>query len=325
VNAIIITPDADGEILGNNITADRWANVLRTLGHDVSIAGQWNNAACDLLIALHARRSYSSVKRFREAHADQPLIVALTGTDLYRDLPDSIEARQSLSMATRVIVLQSAALERLSDEIRAKTSVIYQSALPPAERAAPSEDHFEVCVISHLREVKDPLRAAFASRLLPPSSAIRIIHAGRALQPEWAEAARLEESNNKRYCWVDGQSHESALQILSRCRLLVMSSTLEGGANAIAEAVVCGIPVLCSDISGNVGMLEREYPGYFRVADTPQLAEMLYRAETDPEFLHRLRESIHNLKDRFSPKRETASWRQLLQLELPKNESGGLN
>jgi putative glycosyltransferase (TIGR04348 family) len=325
VNAIILTPDIHGEILGNNITAERWAGVLRALGHDVVIAGQWNNAHCDLLIALHARHSHSSVTRFRQAHANRPLIVALTGTDLYRDLPNSIEAQQSLSMATRVIVLQSAALERLSNEICAKTSVIYQSALPPAERPKPREDCFEVCVMSHLREVKDPLRAAFASRLLPRSSTIRIVHAGRALEPEWAETARREDSNNARYSWVEAQSHESVLQLLSRCRLLVLSSTMEGGANAIAEAVVCGIPVLCSEIPGNIGMLGREYSGYFRVADTEQLAEMLYRAESDPEFLGRLQEFVHNLKDRFSPERESASWRQLLQSEFPKYDSGGLN
>jgi glycosyltransferase involved in cell wall biosynthesis len=137
------------------------------------------------------------------------------------------------------------------------------------------------------------------------------------------EAARQQERENSRYRWIDEQSHEAGLQLLSRCRLLVLSSTMEGGANAIAEAVVCGIPILCSDIPGNVGMLDRKYPGFFRTGDTEQLSAMLYRAEIDADFLGRLADFIHALQERFAPEREVACWRHLLQLTLSKSEPGG--
>ena len=309
---IIVSPAAQNSTLGNSITADRWAKISRALGHEVSVANEWTGEPCDTLIALHARRTYSSIERFRQAYPERPLVVALTGTDLYDDLPESREARHSVDLATRVVVLQSAALHALAGDIRAKTCVIYQSAVPPAQRPGVASDRFDVCVLSHLREVKDPLRVALASRLLPDISKIRIIHAGRALDPKWDELARREERENFRYQWVGEQSHEAAMELLASCQLFVLPSTMEGGANAIAEAVVCGVPVLCSQIPGNAGMLDLNYPGCFRVGDTEQLAHMLHRAETDSGFIRELRDIIQSIKERFSPVQELTRWKELL-------------
>jgi putative glycosyltransferase (TIGR04348 family) len=314
VNIVIISPAAREATLGNSITADRWAKILQTLGHANSITDEWNDEPCDVLIALHARRSHSSIERFRQAHPERPLIVALTGTDVYDDLPASPEARRSVDVATGVVVLQSAALDVLDEDVRRKTSVIYQSAERPKGRTQPPGDHFAVCVLSHLRDVKDPLRAAWASRLLPASSKVRIVHAGRALDQKWEELARREERENWRYRWLGEQSHETAKELLACCHLLILSSAIEGGANAIAEAVVCGTPVLCSDIPGNAGMLGRDYTGYFRRRDTEQLAAILHRAEIETAFMNELRGFVRSLQQRFSPEQEVASWDRLLRL-----------
>jgi putative glycosyltransferase (TIGR04348 family) len=312
VKTIVVSPTAQDPILGNSVTAERWISILRKLGHQVSVTSEWNNQPADILIALHARRSHSSIERYRHAYPEQPLIVALTGTDVYHDLPDSREAQHSLDVANRIVVLQSAARLRLSESIRAKTSVIYQSAVAPRHRRSPAEDRFDVCVLSHLRDVKDPLRAALASRLLPGASRVRIIHAGEALDPKWHELAAREQRENFRFLWIGGQSHDSALELLASCHLFVLSSTMEGGANAIAEAVVCGVPVLCSQIEGNTGMLDGDYPGYFPVGDTEQLARMLFRAESDPGFMSELRHATQSMQSRFSPEQELACWHDLL-------------
>ena len=58
---------------------------------------------------------------------------------------------------------------------------------------------FEVLVIGHLRDEKDPLRAAEASRSLPESSRIRVVHLGRAHDEAWADRARAEMDRNPRY------------------------------------------------------------------------------------------------------------------------------
>ncbi len=315
MNIVIATPEAPGSTLGNAVTADRWAGILRQLGHRVDVAGEWVPQIkddCNLLIALHARRSHRSVVRFRRAYPNGSLIVTLTGTDAYSDLPGSPEAQNSLELATRIVALQEGARDQVPEPFRPKLSVIYQSAVPPSEMRQPSPDNFEVCVLSHLRDVKDPLRAAWAARSLSAESRILVLHAGRALTGEWAMKAKEEERVNPRYRWLGDQKHDRAMYLLSGARLLVVSSLMEGGANAIAEAVVCGIPIICSNISGNVGMLGRDYPGYFRAQDTRSLAELLRLAETDREFLQTVRQRVIALQSRFNPETESASWSRLL-------------
>jgi putative glycosyltransferase (TIGR04348 family) len=312
VKILIVTPESPSLPLGNSITATRWAGILRTLGHQVDIAEAWNEEDCDLLIALHARRSEASIEQFHRTHPARPLILALTGTDLYHDLRAGQSGHRSLALATRIVVLQERAPDELDAATRARTSVIYQSSTPAPRRKQPSSDYFDVCVLSHLRAVKDPLRAACAARLLPADSKIRVTHAGRVLEPEWEAEVRSEELANHRYRWIGEQSHESAMDLLASSRLLVLSSTMEGGASVIAEAVSCEVPVLCSDIPGNIGMLGTDYPGYFRLHDTAQLAGLLNRAETDAGFLAELRGFIDRLQHRFAPEQEVAACTRLL-------------
>src|SRR5437763_12544741 len=109
----IVTPARPGARSGNLHTATRWAAMLRGAGHRVGVGLAWQGEPCDVLIALHARRSHDSVLKYREARPKAPLVVVLTGTDLYQDLPRSIEARRSLELADRLIVLQEAALGEL--------------------------------------------------------------------------------------------------------------------------------------------------------------------------------------------------------------------
>ena len=309
---VIVTPAPLNTTLGNRITAARWAGIIGAAGHQVTMANEWRDEECDLLIALHARKSHSSVERFHRRLPGRPLIVCLAGTDLYIDLQTSAEARHSVALATRLVVLQSRAVDELDVHARNKTSVIYQSAMAPVIKAFPAGNHFQVCVLGHLREVKDPMRTALAARSLPASSNIAVIHIGRSIEQEYEQAAKAEQQINPRYQWIGEASHERAMQILAGSRLMVLSSLAEGGSNAIAEAVVCGVPVLCSEIPGNIGMLDAGYPGYFPVNDTGALARLLLRAETESDFLFELAGHIKRLQPRFSPETEAASWHAIL-------------
>ena len=177
---------------GNKITALRWARILRQLGHQVIVRQSYDGARCDLLIALHARRSYPSIEKFHRLHPELPLFVVLTGTDLYRDIRSDGNAKRSLELATRLVALQKMALIELPRHLHAKTRVIYQSAEPYRARTNSKKRTFEVCLIGHLREEKDPLRAALAARRLPPESRIRVVHLGLALDPRLEKQARAE-------------------------------------------------------------------------------------------------------------------------------------
>src|SRR5207248_6644871 len=100
-------------------------------------------------------------------------------------------AQQALELARRIVVLQPLGVEALPATARAKARVIVQSARAPAP-APPSDDAFEVCVLGHLRAVKDPLLAADATHLLPSDSRLRVLHLGGALDADLERRARAE-------------------------------------------------------------------------------------------------------------------------------------
>jgi len=311
----IVTPAPGGTSYGNRITAVRWANILRRFGHRVTISQTYTGRRTELLIALHARRSYQSIKRFAREHPNLPIVIALTGTDVYHDLKTDSPAERSLRLATRIVALQPNALERLLPGVKAKARIIYQSA-PHARRTrrpSSARGNFDVCVIAHLRPVKDPFRAALAARLLPASSRIRILQIGAAMTPAMATQAEAEARRNPRYRWLGELSRTRAQRYLLRSQLCVVSSRMEGGANVRSEAIVAGVPILASRIDGNTGVLGNDYPGLFEPGNTQALANLLHRAETDLPFLNDLRRRIRSLTPLFNPQHEHRAWAQLIR------------
>ena len=285
--------------------------MLRGAGHRVAIALEWRGEACDVLIALHALRSHDSVLRYRATRPDAPLVVTLTGTDLYRDLPASAEARRSLELADRLVVLQEAALHELSISFRKKTSVVYQST-GTALRHAPPAGRFRIAVVGHLREVKDPFRAALALAHLP-GRPLEVVHVGGALDERFAAEAKRLMAVEPRYRWLGSLPHGRALGWIARSHLLVVSSAMEGGANVIAEAARIGTPVLASRVPGNLGMLGRGYPGYFKLHDDAGLARLIARAADDGVFHGKLKRALRARKALFAPSAERAAVRAVVR------------
>lgn len=308
----IVTPAPPGSRRGNRLTAERWAERLGQLGLRAEVVESYSDEPFDVLIVLHAGHGAPAVRRFGERFPQRPLIVTVTGTDIYTDTFDRTAVAQSLTVADRVVVLQSATAADLPDDVRSKVRVIFQSAEPPTWREPVRSDRFEIAVAGHLRPVKDPFRAAAAARLLGSDSSVRILHLGAALSPEMANRARREAAENPRYEWFGDLPHEQALAVISRCRLVTMTSLSEGGPAVIPEAIVAGVPLIASRVAGCVGMLGDDYPGLFAPGDTAGLARLFGRAESDAEFYQSLQEACDRLRPRFRPAAETAAWRHLL-------------
>ena len=308
----IVSPAPAQVHTGNRTTADRWAALLTELGNQVSIQKSWDGEECDLLIALHARRSFPAIQRFRQKHPQAPLIVALTGTDLYGNLEKTAEAMCSLELASRIVVLQSLAVKVVPESVRPKVRVIYQSFERPSPSSRREESCFQVCQLAHLRAVKDPLLVAYAVRELPASSRIQVKHAGGVLDPDFAGQVEAEQRTNPRYQWLGPLAHEAAIDLLSRSQVLVLTSRLEGGANVVSEAIAVGTPVISSLIPGSVGILGADYPAYFPVGDSGALRQQLLRAESGDGFYRDLQQRVASLRPMVSAVRERDSWQTLL-------------
>lgn len=309
----LVTPARKQTRTGNRTTAVRWARILRGLGHRVQIATDYADEPADLMIALHAWRSAASIRRFRTRYPDGPLIVGLAGTDIYRfQQTDPDVTHGSMEMADRLVGLHDLAGDAIPEAMRGKLRIIYQSVPPLPRRLPPLRGAFEVLVIGHLRDEKDPLRTAEAARDLPANSRVRVVQLGMAHDTRWAEAAKAEMTANPRYQWRGEVPGWMVRRAMARAPLMVLSSIMEGGANVVSEALVAGVPILASAIPGSIGLLGRDYPGYFPVRDTAALTVLLRRAETDDTYLDSLRRHCAARAPRFSPAHERDAWQSLL-------------
>lgn len=313
-----MTPAGKQSRSGNRATAVRWARILEELGHRVSIAESSDGRGADMMIAVHAWRSASSIHAFAAKHPERPLVVLLAGTDIYRfQQSHPAETLAAMDCASRLVCLHDLAYRAIPEKYGPILRVIHQSAPPLGIPRDVDDMHFDVCVIGHLRDEKDPLRAAYAARLAGPGSKLRVTNLGKAHTDAWKQEAEAEMERNPRFRWKGEVDADEVHRHFARSHAMVISSIMEGGANVVSEAVMAGLPVIASQIDGNVGLLGPDYGGYFPVKDTKALAALLQRAERDAEFLTLLSEQCRERQPLFEPAREREAWRNLLEELVP--------
>lgn len=306
-------------LLGNQTTSKRLSKHLQELGHSVVVCKEFSQGEFDLLIALHARRSARSIRRFHKLYNHLPIILILTGTDLYHDIRSNQSAMDSLEYATRLVTLQRLGPLELSPRMRQKTRSIIQSAteIPTPKITNSSDNQFQIAVVGGLRPVKDPFRTALAVRTLPKDSSVMVVHVGPAMSPQMEKRALIESERNPRYQWIGERSYPATRKIIRESNLLVLSSRSEGGANVLCESISDSTPILASRIPGSVGILGEDYPGYFPTGDTIELSRMISLAEKDPAFIQGLHRYCHSLKKLVSPEVEKMAWNYLLEEVQP--------
>jgi putative glycosyltransferase (TIGR04348 family) len=309
----LITPALAAANNGNWQTAQRWARLLAA-DYEVRLMKDWDSEPADAMLALHARRSAASIAAW--APTRRPLIVTLTGTDLYRDVPNAdADTLRSLALADRLIVLHEGAPADVPAEHRAKCIVCFQSTglrktLPKTSR------HLRALMVGHLRDEKDPRTVFAAMRLLATREDIALDHVGAPLDSALGDEAQALMREQPRYRWLGALPHAATLARIQRAHVLVHPSVMEGGAHVVMEAVRSGTPVLASRISGNVGMLGRHYQGCFEPGDAAGLAALLQQLRDDPAMLQALRAQCDQRSPLFEPAREQATLKDVIALLL---------
>ena len=311
---LIVSPALADANNGNWHTASRWARMLRNHCR-IGIAQRWDGAPCDLLIALHARRSAPSIAAWSEARPDRPLVVVLTGTDLYRDIRTDAAAQRSLQQATHLVVLQEQGRLELEPALREKCHVIYQSA-PKLAATEPPRRALRVVSVGHLRDEKDPETFMRAAVRLAHRRELRFEQIGAALDPRFEAAAARTAAACPTYRWLGALPRAATRQRIRRAHLLANCSLMEGGAQVVIEAACSGTAVLASRIPGHVGLLGAGHAGWFEVGDDAGLARLVERAADAPEFLARLRAQTIARSALFEPAEEAARLTELVRSAL---------
>ncbi len=206
--------------------------------------------------------------------------------------------------------------------LRRKTHVIFQSAKPllPAQKA---KGKLDCVVVGHLRPEKDPQTVFRLAGLIPPARrpsncSISVPHRMTSLPPR-PDGSQQRTATT---IWAGAMTHGLTRAAIKRAHLLIHPSVMEGGANVIVEAISAGTPVLASHISGNIGMLGKDYEGYFPVGDAHALWLLLERCLKDSNFLSRLRSACAARAVLFRPETECARLCQMLgQLLQPARQN----
>lgn len=264
------------------------------------------------MIALHARRSASSIAAWHDARPGAPLVVALTGTDLYRDIACDAQAQRSLELADALVVLNELGARSLPEALHARCHVVLQSCSRRTPRADKPRRWLRAVAVGHLREEKDPRTLFAAVRLLSDHPDIRIDHIGRALDAQLGEQAQDLARACPSYRWLGGLAHAQARARIQAAHVLVHPSRMEGGAHVVIEALRSGTPVLASRIDGNVGLLGPGYGGYFEPGDAAGLAERLAQLRREPDMLHTWVRQAEPLLARFEPQAEAVALRAVI-------------
>ncbi len=316
MKVLVTTPYERSSLQGNTVTAMRMVSILSEAGMDAEMLckGEQINelAVADVLIALHARKSAHFIDDFDRVNPDGKMIVFLTGTDLYRDIPNGCKiCEASMDRADALVVSQEVSLTSVPYKFRDKSTVVHKSIqLPELELNAEAEPGL-FSVVGHLREVKQPFMAVESLQLLDDS--VRLVLLGDAVALDYGGAAQSWQFKEPRFKWLGRLEYVETLKWMQRSVATINTSLVEGGANSVGESIVLGVPVLASRIEGNVGMLGADYEGYFSPDDKQGLADLMSRVIHDADLSVRLRDQVKERSKIFLRENEKQDWIKVIQ------------
>ena len=298
------------ELKGNTVTTERIVELLCAGGIEARGSHLFDGEAAEILIALHAVKGAPAIFDYRKKFPEGRVILLITGTDLYESLPAGSEVgHRALREADRIVVVQEAAIARLPEEVRGRAVVIPASLDAIEIEAEPVSPPFAISVVGHPRPVKRPFLTIEAVAKHPAWAEVEVWQIGEALDEGSFREGQEWVKRDSRYRWFGGMVREEALRRCAQSSLTINSSILEGGANAVLEAMTMGVPVLASRIEGNVGMLGEDYPGYFEEGELGDVLEAIVEGRVDMQAWVELARARLPL---FSRETESSSWLELL-------------
>ena len=165
-----------------------------------------------------------------------------------------------------------------------------------------------VGIVANLRPLKriDDLIKAFSLISEKHQSAFLVI-IGEDLEKSHGRGLMETMVNLTKSLGIESRTYflgkvEKALPIIEYFTVGVLCSESEGFSNAIIEYMVCGKPVICTNVGGNTEIVKNDENGYlYNLGDIEALAHLLDRVLSDDSLCNKLGNNGRNLvKKKFS-------------------------
>jgi len=102
-------------------------------------------------------------------------------------------------------------------------------------------------------------------------------------------------------------------EALTKADLFIFPSLYEGFPNALCEAMAVGLPVIASNCSGNIDIVQEGINGrFFPVGNTTALIQIMDELINDANQRHRLSENAREITKHFSVERVLGMWNEVL-------------
>ena len=315
-DVLVCSPFPISSPQGNSVSARRIEQRIRAIGRSATAREGYEDEDASTMIALHARRSAPAIQRFKKLYPNRQLIIVLTGTDLYTDLPSGDQTViESMQLADALVTYQDASIADIPEQFQHKSRTIWKSVdLPiPEHRPSPPDRPFTFTILAHLRETKDPFLPARALRLISESPAVSIRHFGKLLDTSLEAELLQHQAEEPRYHWEESLPRDRVAAAICSSHATINSGRTEGGSNAICESIILGTPVLATRTPANIGFLGSDYDGFYEVGDATALATAITACCSDNgRTLKSLAAQIQQRARLFQPENESAAWDQLL-------------
>lgn len=215
--------------------------------------------------------------------------------------------------AAKIIVQTNSAADYFPKNLKMLIQIIPNS-IAPAASTKSKKSHLikELISVGRLDTQKDhhTLIQAF-SHLLPKYPDLTLTIYGEGEERQNLETL-IAAFNLQDKVHLPGVT-QSIQEALLTADLFVFPSLYEGFPNALCEAMAVGLPVIASNCSGNIDVVQDGIDGrLFPVGDVDSLVTLMEELINNPEECRRLSLNAQKISERFHPTRILKLWDDLL-------------
>ncbi len=287
----IYSPSRDSAVTGNYVTSKRYAYHLQNLGYRVFVYNGFeekvNVEGVRCAFVLHAEKGSHVIKEL--AAKNVPVVLVLTGTDLYRDIISTKNSKKercfrSIQLASAIVVLHENAVSDLLKVVsfpRERIFVVLQSVVDFKKRTFlfKKKNHYKILLLSNIRKEKGIIVAISGflefQKNIDARTKFTLDHIGGVLDQGYFKKITNLLEGVKSVSFLGSIEKDKLQTMLASYDLLLHSSFIEGGSLVIQEAQNAGLPIIASDISCHAALLGSAYVGLHSVGSAKDVSEKL--------------------------------------------------